>query len=572
MKFIFVLSVFICLVTSVFAQKMVLEGEVTDDKNVPIEYATIILLGSDSAQVAGAVSDAGGKFLISALRGKYTLAIHYLGYESYSQRVELSDDKRLAPIKLTASSVAVQDVVVKAQFIKREADRFVVNVAASPSAIGKDALEVLKSAPGVWVKQDGIMINGKSGSRVMVNERMLNMEADELNVYLKSIRAEDILKIEVIPVSGADYDADTKGGVIKITLKRQRNDGLEGSVGVSYRFGELHPRVSPTFNLNYRQDKLSLYTKMGYTREKKYAVADERVDYLTVDRVMESQVYKYDKENNYNATLGAIYDISERQTVGFEFGVGGYDCLSDYDGTSSLISAARIDNASRYGEQRDNKRYNMTLNYIFKLDTLGSMFKIIGDMNSRKSDIVNDYFNRASIVGGGAATDTTYRNIGASDYAIYSASADLTLMLSKATKVQTGLKFNYNVMDNNALYEGISGGQWVTDNARSGRDDYSERIAAAYVILSTRVGRTSLSAGLRGEYTNMVPHSDKQTDMSAAKQNYFSLFPNVNISIPLNKTESSSLILAYARTISRPQFWALNPFRTQLSEYSYYHG
>lgn len=73
-------------------------------------------------------------------------------------------------------------------------------------------------------------------------------------------------------------------------------------------------------------------------------------------------------------------------------------------------------------------------------------------------------------------------------------------------------------------------------------------------------------AGLRGEYTHT---RGKGGDIS---QNYFSLFPNANVSYALTKDGAYSLIAQYARTIERPRFWSLNPQRFQISDYTYQTG
>ena len=63
--------------------------------------------------------------------------------------------------------------------------------------IGKDGIELLERAPGVWIDDEKISINGKSGSKVYVNDRELRMEPEQLLTYLRSLRAEEIQKIEV---------------------------------------------------------------------------------------------------------------------------------------------------------------------------------------------------------------------------------------------------------------------------------------------------------------------------------------------------------------------------------------
>lgn len=71
---------------------------------------------------------------------------------------------------------------------------------------------------------------------------------------------------------------------------------------------------------------------------------------------------------------------------------------------------------------------------------------------------------------------------------------------------------------------------------------------------------------MRGEYTRTEGKGH------GIAQNYFSLFPNANVSYALAKDGSYSLIAQYARTIERPRFWTLNPQRYQISDYTYQTG
>lgn len=72
-------------------------------------------------------------------------------------------------------------------------------------------------------------------------------------------------------------------------------------------------------------------------------------------------------------------------------------------------------------------------------------------------------------------------------------------------------------------------------------------------------------AGLRGEYTHTYGRND-------VGQDYFSLFPNANLSWQLSKERGHSIVAQYARTIERPRFWCLTPQRTQISDYTYQTG
>lgn len=561
-------------------------GTVVNETGKGAEFATVVLTKGDSSEVAGAIADSVGRFVLRAPAGKYTLAVHYLGYEVYKRAVTLSTGiTKVENIALTPSSTIMQSVEVSTRLITREADRFVVSVANNPIAIGKTALEMLPLAPGVWIKDGNISINGKSGTKVMINERMLNLSADEMEIYLKNINAEDIHKIEVIPISGADYDADSQGGIIKITLKRQRADGIEGNMGIGYSTAQGTYNVNPSANLNYRNGDLSLYTNLNYNKGTSDMNGWEKTKYTPSNNTINSTTGIVNNNEYYNVRAGMIYDISSQHNIGAEGFYTTSTQPSTTDGVSDFNTATDITHNTSHYRQKDNgDRVGVTVNYLYKIDTIGSTFKFIGDFNSRVSGSRNDYYNAAEqwlidAYPDRTSSDTTSRSNSNSDYKIYSATASLELKLSPNSKLSSGLKYTYNRMDNNSLYEGYNTASqdWTIDRVQSLRNDYSEKIAAVYAIFNTKFKTLSLSAGLRGEYTNSAPRTVQQqqddTQVTArTKQSYFSMFPTVNISIPLNKAQSNSIILAYSRKISRPGFWALNPFRIQLSEYSYITG
>lgn len=121
-------------------------------------------------------------------------------------------------------------------------------------------------------------------------------------------------------------------------------------------------------------------------------------------------------------------------------------------------------------------------------------------------------------------------------------------------------------MRNGAEYRYLKADAWLPSTVEDYRIDYTENIAALYAVASARLGRFGIVAGLRGEYTRTEGKGD------GVKQDYFSLFPNANLSWSMDKTGKHSLILAYSRTIQRPGFWHLTPRRTQISDYTYQSG
>ena len=82
------------------------------------------------------------------------------------------------------------------------------------------------------MKELELRLPEKSGLSVMINERMVNLSGNDLMNYLKSLRSDDIAKIEVITTPPAKYEAQGNSGIINIVLKKRiKNFGWSGSVG-----------------------------------------------------------------------------------------------------------------------------------------------------------------------------------------------------------------------------------------------------------------------------------------------------------------------------------------------------
>ncbi|WP_295936606.1 outer membrane beta-barrel protein [uncultured Alistipes sp.] len=568
MKKLFLLIVMLLMaISSVFAARMYpAEGRIVDEQGKAVEYATVVLLkGSD--QVAGMATDNEGRFVLKVPSGEYTLSVQYLGFDPIVQQVTVGDANNLGDIVMKNSSTQIESVEVKGQIIRREADRFVVNVANSPAAMGKDGIELLETAPGVWIDNDKISINGKSGSKVYVNDRELRMEPEQLLAYLRSLQAEEIQKIEVVPTTGADYDADSSGGIIKITLKKRRENGTEGSLWVSTVQSKFTHVYSPGGNINIHAGRLDFHASAWSYLGRNDQIFKETTTYSVQDAGLKSYSEQEENNRNFGVSTGAFYELSDKHNIGAEFEYWRNDEDGPNDSDTDFTSGSAVTHTkSRYDTRVVRNNYTATFNYIWKIDTLGSTFKVLADYTRRESDGGNDNFSRITAPAPAPVIDSTYRNNSTAIYNITSASVALDKKFSPKWSLRTGAKYTYNDMHNDALYEYMKNDAWVNNENQSFSINYTENIVAAYGIASANLGRWSIVAGLRGEYTRT---KGKGHDI---KQDYFSLFPNANVSYSLTKDGSYSIIAQYARTIGRPRFWDLNPQRYQVSDYTYQVG
>lgn len=563
-KWIIWIVMIICAIEASAARLCPAHGRVVNEQGKAIEYATVVLL-REGRQVAGMATDADGRFQLEAAPGQYALQIQYLGCEPLKQLIRVEENNDLGDFVLRSSPTQIEDVVVSARLVRREADRFVVDVANAPAAIGKDGIELLEHAPGVWIDGEKISINGKSGSKVFVNDRELRMDNEQLLTYLRSLRAEEIQKIEVVPVTGADFDADSSAGIIKITLKKRRENGLNGSVAFNTSQSRYIHTYDPSANINLHSGKVDFYSSIWGSLGNQRMITHENTRYNASGKSLQAISNARHNQRNYGINAGGLFEINPKNSLGAEFSYwrgksgGPNQTSTDLSDGSEVVNTRSI-----FDSHSLNNTYAVTFNYIHKLDTLGSTLKLLADYTHRNSDSGND--NSSRITTGNSFVDSLYRDNATSIYDVATATLALEKSFSPRWTLKAGAKYAFNDMRNTALYEYRKADAWLRNDNQSYTINYTENIAAAYAIASARLGRWSLVAGLRGEFTHTY---GKGSDV---KQDYFSLFPNANISYALSQEKGYSLILQYARTIERPRFWCLNPQRTQISDYTYQTG
>lgn len=568
------------LIASAQAQTLQLKGTTVNSAGEAIAYTSVVLTPSGEEYTPSTpnhhitFTDKQGSFLIEAIEGEYTLALSCVGYENKRMEVALTANTDLGAITLAESAEAIEALTITGELIKREADRFVMNnLSESPIAKGRDSYELLRLAPAVYADESGsISINGKSGVKILLNEREVRMTGEQLMTYLKSIPAENLQKIEIIPESGADYDADSASGIIKITLRKQRESGTSGSVALGGHFSTQVPNytIGPNGNINHKSGKWNLYGNLSlstYTYNSGEKSMRESTQYANGASMTSTTAMENGGESG-GGMVGAIYDLDEKSSLGVEYNLWLSPARPTANISTLTYSLGDYEEVheSRYEQLNSSVNQSFTANYIRTLDERGSTFKIIGDWaGNRTSGNNNNFDTSVATIGGvmGAPTDSLYRNRSQAHYSYYTLTAAVEKKISDLTTISYGAKYTLTDTYSRTDYDYKREDEWVGLEEYNHLTDYNEHIAALYGIYSTRfLSGASLSAGLRAEYTSIPQLSER----------YVSLFPHLNASVPLNPSQTVILSGSYKRAIVRPSFWTMNPIRTQLSEYSYQVG
>ena len=245
MKHLYSLLLFVILsMTSAFAQspETGVKGRVVDETNAPIPFATLTLFSlADSSMAKAGYSAEDGSFELTHLQpGNYYLNISFVGYDTYVSaplRVEADKMTSLEMIQMVPFATELGEVVVASTkpLVEVKPDKTVFNVEGSVNAIGNNALELLRKAPGVVVdNNERLMLIGKSGVKVYIDGRQSILSGDDLANYLKSLQSTQIEAIEVITQPSSRYEASGNAGIINIRLIKDKSIGTNANLSLGY--------------------------------------------------------------------------------------------------------------------------------------------------------------------------------------------------------------------------------------------------------------------------------------------------------------------------------------------------
>jgi len=295
-----------------------IEGNVIDmSDGFPVEFATIALIRkADSIMTDGTTTDFEGKFFLSTTETDFFIEISFLGYQNkvindftYSNgvidlsRVGLMQDARL-----------MEEVVVRAEKSTTEfrLDKRVFNVGKDLSSTGASALEVLNNVPSVNVDIEGaVTLRGSGGVQILIDGKPSILTDDQGNA-LGTITAEMIEKVEVITNPSAKYEAEGTSGIINIVLKKNEQEGLNGSFSLNTGIPHNH---SAGISVNKRNKKFNIFSQGGIG----YKELPSRIENVLRDNIilttLETKGDEFRNELFYNFILGADYYINKLNVI-----------------------------------------------------------------------------------------------------------------------------------------------------------------------------------------------------------------------------------------------------------------
>ena len=460
----------------------------------------------------------------------------------------------------------IKEVVVIARkpTIENKADRTVFNVANSAILTGNTTWDVLRMTPLVNIdNNDNVQAEGNSVT-VYINDRKSVFTGKELKEYLKTIAADNLLKIEVITTPSAKYE--TSGAVINIVLKKNDNEGLKGSVSMNNSQSYKNSQSS-SVNLNYHRKKFTQSFSGSFSNNNNVMKAyNENLIYA------DNSLTKITSETNSNwqspsASSSTEFELDDKNNIGL--------VMEYYGSNNSSVSDARGD---FFLNDMLQKFYTKTVDGEGKNRFIGSnvFYKYydkeknkILDLNAGINYDSNDNTNIHSTIWNvnpfeGIKTTADNQN------REYYLKLDYSQPVGKnGDQLEFGGKTNFKNNEMPFHYFNFQNNSWTADGSRTNTFRYTENLNSLYANFSkTFFKKLETRIGLRYEYINFTVR--QEVGSVERKDSYGTLMPDLLLKYSFN--ENYNLTATYKHSLWRPWYMEFNPFLMPTENGTYSRG
>lgn len=559
-----------------------LRGIVKDQSSKQaLPFASVAVYSEMDSLVGGGITEDNGSFSIDLPFGRFYALVEFMGFESYkSQLFDLSRTDasfNLETISLQASDQKLDEVVVQGEktLMELSLDKRVFNVGKDLANAGGNATDILMNLPSVAVDTEGnVSLRGSSNVRILIDGKPSGLVSFKGSSGLRQLQANMVERVEVITNPSARYEAEGMAGVINIILKKDSNQGFNGSFEV---IGGTPLNLGFSTNLNYRKNRINWFINYSFARRYQPYVSEQYQEvYENGETLILSQANSGELRGWNNSIRGGLdYFFSEqsiftasylwRRTDGRRITDIRYDdylnSLDNFQGYSlrrqdekekEPNSEIALNYKRTFGQKGHELTANFTyLNYWENSDQLFTEFRF--DANGQpvpEEDLVQTSLN------------DEFENQ-------YLFQLDYVKPIGSEGKFETGLRTSFREMENDFIVsEENESGELVPLPGLDNIFLYNENILAAYGILGNKTGDWTYQAGLR------VEHTDVETILAETNErnprNYTNLFPSAHLTY--NVSEQNAFQLSYSRRVRRPVYNDLSPYVTFSDQRNFFSG
>ncbi|MDR0801899.1 outer membrane beta-barrel family protein [Fluviicola sp.] len=518
----------------------------------------------DSSFVSGTITDEEGRFSLAPVKeGNYILVFSSFGYKPFKKALyvgTLTDFLDLSVIELEEEVQSLEEVVIKGQTeeVSDKLDKKVFIVENNISQSGGSILQAMQNLPGVTVQDGKVQLRGNDKVSILIDGKQTAITGFGDQYGLDNIPASAIERIEIINNPSSKYDANGNAGIINIIMKKNKQEGFSGKVGLNGGLGALWikkvnlptirpqyqytPKINPTLSLSYRKNKLNLFFQGDYL----YTQTLNKNEFVTRvydDGTIIDQQTKRNRNTHFaNAKLGFDYAFNQKNSLTVS-GLYGMEKIIDHGDEPffNRDSSQRI-RLWQFIEDELKTTVMATASYQHKFPQAGHLLSIGFNYTFHRENEKYFFDNIYPTYTGHDAFKLL------SDEQVADFNLDYTKPL-KYGRLEAGAKFrNRSIPTNMQFYPGLNS---PLDTSAGGWANYKELIPAVYGNYIIDLKKVEAEIGLRAEYVriNYLVNPDHNTYKSDG-YNYLQPFPTVRFAYKINSKNKLSLF--YNRRVDRP--------------------
>jgi len=531
-----------------------------------VAYASIAVISvRDSSIVGGALSDEKGRFNITELpMGRLRLRVTFIGYAT--QNLDpfilnpMQPDYDAGSIRLNASMAKLKEVEVTAEKLDliNSLDKKVYNLDKNIVNTGGTITDAMQNIPSVTVDIDGnVALRGSENVTILIDGKPSGMLGSDRKAVLNQIPASAVEQIEVITNPSAKYDASGMAGIINIKTKKEKMQGMNGTVSVGIGTND---KYNFSLGLNNRSAKVNLYANYSFRHDKRSSTGDayQLNFYPTRDSYSFTNLSSGNRKSDFHTgKLGADFYLNKNNTLGIN---GSLTTRSGTDPEQNEYvfrdSEGTVYNSYQSSAFSDEKNDGADVNLDYRRTWSGSKRELsatAGYSTNVRSD-KNENLSSTYAIGNIPYQKTDNKNT----YSSLILQTDFMQPIAASGKIESGLKSTLRDIDNDQKvfsYDQLSDA-YLVNALKTDHFIYNEQVLGGYLMYTGKWKKIDYNAGLRAEQT--LSEGDSKSAMTTFSNDYLSFFPSAFLKYSF--TEQRELQLSYSRRVNRPETRSLNPY------------
>lgn len=546
-------------------KKLTVSSIVTDSAGQYMPFASVVFTNQKTGKKTGiTTNESDGSFSVEIPPGEYLIESSFIGFIKYTQNHSFIKDTVLPDIILKEKNIQLDEVIIRAEMeksIEHNANGMTFNVKNDSLYKKLSASQVLSYLPGVTIDQSGAISLHGDPAMINFDGKTQRLSASLLSMVLESMQGDQIESIELIDTPSAKHSGRVKK-IIDLKLKKQRKDGLLGSLSVGT--GNVDFRISPYASLNYKTGKVIFSTSLSpysYFRRSNSVLSNRGL--IDNSLSFEEEQKRVSEYNSSYGQFGVDYTINKHHSISGNVSLYTQDRNSQVDFTTDQFSFGSLTNKQLNANKSDNVQNSTSsdLSYRYDIDDKGARLDMAIHYRETDSDTDNTNFNELENVSEGSVLENRNQNSQKDKNKEFSGRLDYFLPFKdKKGSFETGLKYDDLSITNFNIFEifNSSDGIYEPDPNLSNSFEYNEHVYSSFASLNSSYGRLKYSVGLRLEHVETQSFSITQNQ--AFENKFTNVLPVISLKYMTNKEETNSLKLSYRKGYNLPPYIQLNPF------------